>query len=496
MDKIRILLTGATGNMGAEALKLLNREKETFHITILSLPTAIDKKRLKKYKNNKNITIIWGDLRHYPDVQKAIEKVDIVIHIGALVSPLADHFPEKTWQVNFGGTKNIVDALLARQDHQKVKLVYIGSIAETGNRPVPYHWGRIGDPILPSIYDYYALSKIAAERYIIESGLKHWVSLRQTGILHDNIFAINDGIGYHQPLNNHLEWVTAHDSGNLILKICQIELPQHFWRKAYNIGGGKNFRLNAYQFTKKIYALLGLTLEEIEEPNWYALRNFHGHYYFDSDVLENYLHFRTDNLDETLNRIKNNIALKNKIAKYLPTKLIKKSVYQAALKNDTPLKWIATNNENKIKAFLGSKQEWQSIADWNKQNFVETTKAKKLNHGYNEKLENNKLDLNNMKQAAEFRGGKCLSNHMKAGDIYTKLKWQCAFSHQFTATPYLILKAGHWCPQCMHTPWNYDQQAALNPFIAQLWYIDHPQNQQNSFESPYKCYNTGKENKA
>ena len=31
------------------------------------------------------------------------------------------------------------------------------------------------------MFDYYAVSKIAAERYVIESGLKYWVSLRQTG---------------------------------------------------------------------------------------------------------------------------------------------------------------------------------------------------------------------------------------------------------------------------------------------------------------------------
>ena len=42
----------------------------------------------------------------------------------------------------------------------------------------PIHWGRVGDPIKPSMFDYYAVSKVAAERYVIESGLKYWVSLR------------------------------------------------------------------------------------------------------------------------------------------------------------------------------------------------------------------------------------------------------------------------------------------------------------------------------
>jgi len=47
----------------------------------------------------------------------------------------------------------------------------------------PIHWGRVGDPIKPSIFDYYAVSKIASERLVIESRLEYWVSLRQTGIM-------------------------------------------------------------------------------------------------------------------------------------------------------------------------------------------------------------------------------------------------------------------------------------------------------------------------
>ena len=35
-------------------------------------------------------------------------------------------------------------------------------VAETGDRMPPVHWGRVGDPIKPSMFDYYAVSKVAA----------------------------------------------------------------------------------------------------------------------------------------------------------------------------------------------------------------------------------------------------------------------------------------------------------------------------------------------
>jgi hypothetical protein len=53
--------------------------------------------------------------------------------------------------------------------------------------------------------------------------------------------------------------------------------------------------------------------------------------------------------------------------------------------------------------------------------------------------------------------------------------------HEFNAKPNTILKAGHWCPQCMAPPWNFDQQARGNPFFAQVWYADHDQDEQNYY---------------
>jgi nucleoside-diphosphate-sugar epimerase len=124
---------------------------------------------MKKYKNDPAVTIIWGDLTDYDDVLKAVSLSDVILHVAALVSPAADKHPDLAWKINYGGTENIVKAIKSQPNPDLIKLVYIGTIAETGNRSVPVHWGRIGDPIVPSLYDYYAVSKIAAERLVIES---------------------------------------------------------------------------------------------------------------------------------------------------------------------------------------------------------------------------------------------------------------------------------------------------------------------------------------
>lgn len=56
-----------------------------------------------------------------------------------------------------------------------------------------------------------------------------------------------------------------------------------------------------------------------------------------------------------------------------------------------------------------------------------------------------KLTIEEMKELARSRGGKCLSKEYV--DRRTKLKWQCEEGHVWKATPGHI-KHGTWCPKC------------------------------------------------
>lgn len=104
-----------------------------------------------------------GDLGNYEDIKKLVDGADYVLHIGAMVSPAADKYPEKTLYTNIGSTLSIIKAIKEQPDPDKVHFVYVGTVAETGTRTYPIHWGRVGDPINPSIFDYYALSKVFSE---------------------------------------------------------------------------------------------------------------------------------------------------------------------------------------------------------------------------------------------------------------------------------------------------------------------------------------------
>ncbi|MGG4471211.1 NAD(P)-dependent oxidoreductase [Paenibacillus alvei] len=473
--KKTVFITGASGNMGHEGFKQLLERRDQFNIVTLVLPTEKDKQIMTRYVKEKGVKIIWGDLTNYQDVLQGVNGADYILHVGGMVSPVADYTPTLTTKVNVGAVKNIIKAIKSQPNPDNIKLVYIGTVAETGDRNPPIHWGRTGDPIKISIYDNYAISKTIAEREVIESGLKYWVSLRQTGVLYAEMLNSLDPIMFHEPVGGVFEWVTAKDSGRLLANVCEENIPEVFWRRIYNIGGGEKYRTTNYDFMRWTFKTIGMDLHKVVDLNWFALRNFHGQWYQDSDVLNDYLNFRSGSIEDFINEFKGNIPSKMKVAKYIPSKFIKKFVMEReANKEMGTLHWIKNNQQDRISAFFGTTDLWRKIPTWEEFQLGEPSKIPiLLDHGYDESKPHSELQIEDMKQAAEFRGGICISETMEPGDLSTKLQWCCAFGHQFKASPTLVLLGGHWCPDCLPAPWNYAEEAKKNPFFAQVWYPHH-----------------------
>lgn len=476
--KKRVFLTGATGVMGSAGLNELLARSNQFDVTVLVRDTKQNRAKMARYGDA--IRVVWGDLLNYDDVLEATTGADYVLHVGGMVSPRADYKPKSVLRVNVAAAENIVKAVKAQPNSDSIKVVYIGSVAQTGDRREPLHWGRTGDPIFPSMFDYYAISKCRAERIFAESGLRYWVSLRQSGILYPAILKNMDPIMFHVPIRGVLEWATVEDSGRLLANVCGEDIPEEFWCRFYNIGSGAEYRLTNYDF--ECYLLKSINCpapEKIFDVKWFATHNFHGQFYFDSDVLEHYLHFRANvPVAEYFAQMARSLPWFYSLAKIAPACAIKPFMRQIA--NDKvfgTLGWLKSGNEERIRAYFGSRQERDAIGSWAEMRDIrlaDEASAERLDHGYDETKPLAELDIEDMRKAAAFRGGKCLSESMTKGDIRTKLEWECAFGHHFEASPALVLLGGHWCEECMPAPWCYDEQAAHNPFLAQVWNKMHP----------------------
>ncbi len=392
-----------------------------------------------------------------------------------MVSPAADHLPELTWKVNTGAARNIVKAVKARPDGgEGVKVVYIGSVAQLGNRAVPYHWGRAGDPVWAAKFDVYALSKIEAERIIADSGIPWWVSLRQTGILADDLLSkASDPITFHVPIDGVLEWITAEESGNLMANICLADLPASFWNRFYNIGGGEGFRVTNFEFEQIIMKAMSCPEPtKVFDANWFATRNFHGQWYEDSDLLEDYLHFRRfRDIGEFMDAFKTRLPGYYSLARFVPAAVIKFVMKQIAKdKKLGTLSWVKGSDPARLKAYFGGLEEWQKIPDWSSRDLSHPSSAPvRLDHGYDETKPESELILADLQQAARFRGGRCLEETYSPAQWGDPVEWECHAGHRFKASPRLVLLGGHWCPECFGPEADYSREAARNPFFAQIW---------------------------
>ena len=340
-------------------------------------------------------------------------------------------YPERTLKVNVQGARNVVNAVKAQHNRDDIGVVYIGSVAQVGNHLPPRHWGRTGDPIYTSIFDWYSVSKCLAELIFTESGLKKWVSIRQTGMLYPALLMkANDPIACHVPLKGVLEWSTLEDSGRVCANACEDWVPDDFWRGFYNLSSGPSFRLTNYEFESMLLKGMGCPpVEKVFGSDWFATKNFHGEWYLDSDRLENILHFREGiTAEEYFKRMKKQLPWFFSLAPLAPAFAIKAFMKHVAISNP-----------------LGT-------------------------------LYCSELGIEDMKAAARFRGGECLSDSMTKGDLFTPIKWRCQFGHEFEMTPNAVLKGGHWCPDCLPkydpsnpNPWNFETIAAGNPFFAQVY---------------------------
>ena len=228
-------------------------------------------------------------------------------------------------------------------------------------------------------------------------------------------------------------------------------------------------------------------------------------YYEDSYLLNEYLHYWRTSMDEYWETIAKDLPLNIRfiavLARLIPAfrKRAEQSTYSIMKnmvenhKNGTAY-WYRNRNDLRISAFYKDYASYEAIPDWgvDMPSLDPDPDWQRLNHGYDETKES--LDLDELQGAATFRGGECRAGEWD-GDMFATLDWVCAAGHEFQAKANTVLKAGHWCPECLAPPWNFDQQAKVNPFFAQVWQADHDPDENNFYaeESIHDILNADRE---
>ncbi|MHA1339594.1 MAG: NAD-dependent epimerase/dehydratase family protein [Promethearchaeota archaeon] len=263
---MKFLLTGAFGLVGQSTIdELLIRGHD---VRAFDIKTKMNKKVAKKYKDK--IEIFWGDIRKKEDVEKAVKGVDFVLHVAAIIPPLADQMPKLAEEVNVGGTKNIVEAM-EKQD-PKPKLVYTSSISVYGDRlkkPMIKH----GDPLVPSPGDEYAVTKLKAESIIRESSLD-WAIFRLSYITSERKLNL-DPLMFHMPLDTKIEICDSRDVAFALVQCCE---NGDMWGDIYHLGGGERCRITYREYLDDMLRIFGFGGNFLPEEA-FAKEGFHCGFY-------------------------------------------------------------------------------------------------------------------------------------------------------------------------------------------------------------------------
>ncbi|WP_435415557.1 SDR family oxidoreductase [Polaribacter aestuariivivens] len=153
----KILVTGGAGFIGSNLCEqlLLKGNK----VVCLDNFATGKKENLESFEENKNFTLIKGDIRNLEDCLKATKNVDYVLHQAALGSvPRSIKDPITSNDVNVSGFLNM---LVASKENNIKRFVYAASSSTYGDsKALPKIEDKIGKPLSP-----YAITKYVNELY-------------------------------------------------------------------------------------------------------------------------------------------------------------------------------------------------------------------------------------------------------------------------------------------------------------------------------------------
>jgi len=283
---MRVLLTGAMGNIGQSTLDELLRLGQ--QVRCFDLRTPANERAARK--RARQVEVVWGDLRRHEDVAVAVRDQQAVIHLAFITPKLSatgiesESQPEWARAINVGGTRNLIDALQAQPE--RARIVFASSVAvygQTQHLPPPR---TAADPVCP--LDHYARHKVECEQMVRESGLP-WAVLRLPATLPLAI-RLDAGL-FDVALDNRIEFGHTRDVGAALARAVSHE---GVWGKTLLIGGGPSCQFTYRELVGPLLEAMGLGML----PDAAFARASFCTDWLDSGESQALLHYQTRGLDD------------------------------------------------------------------------------------------------------------------------------------------------------------------------------------------------------
>lgn len=243
---MKILLTGATGNVGGHVLPLLLERGHD--VRCLVFDSNNERKIVQGWKHKPEV--VWGDIQDERVVESALGGVEAVIHLAAIIPPMTDQNPRLAYGVNVNGTRNLVNA--ASKQAKRVRFIFTSTYDVYGNTQDLTPPRKVTLPVNPQ--EEYARHKVEAEK-IIQSGNVDWCIFRLASAIPVEMSTKYQSMMFDVPLDDRLEYIHPADAA---LAICNAVEHAEVWGKVLHLGGGPGCQLRERDIVQGAFEAIGI----------------------------------------------------------------------------------------------------------------------------------------------------------------------------------------------------------------------------------------------
>jgi len=242
---MRVLLTGAFGNIGSSALEEL--QKQGHQVRCFDIEQKAYRRKARQLAGK--VEIMWGDIRNKDDVKAAVQDQEVVVHLAYVIPPRSNEEPEIARETNSEGTRNLIEA--AQSLAQPPKFLFSSSLDLFGYTQDQEPPRKVTDPIYAT--DLYTEHKLACETMLTSSGLE-WSIFRFADVPPLALRSPHP-IMFRIPLNTRMEVIHPYDAA---LAIANGIRNEEIWHNIWLIGGGPKCQIYYRDYLGQMLDVMGI----------------------------------------------------------------------------------------------------------------------------------------------------------------------------------------------------------------------------------------------
>jgi nucleoside-diphosphate-sugar epimerase len=293
---MKILLTGAFGNLGMSTLEELLRQGHQVRCFVSR--RKAHRRTARRFAGK--IELVQGDIRQPADLAQAVQDQEAIIHLAYMLPPQSEDQPDLARSINIDGTRHLLDA--ARSLPRPPRFFFASSFdvfGHTQNQPPPRN---VTDPVQAT--DHYSSHKITCEEMVKTSGLP-WTIFRFSDIPPLGLRSPHP-IMFRIPLATRFEVIHPTDAG---LAVANAMRSEEVWGKILLIGGGPRCQIYYRDYLGRMLDVMGIGMlpERAFGTEPFATD------WLDTEESQRLLHYQRFSFEEIIQQLTRNVGYQRRL---------------------------------------------------------------------------------------------------------------------------------------------------------------------------------------